>query len=528
MVPTKSPKGLSLKISLCNCLLLLLLTAKDAVTADSDDCSTDLTQYGMSPDAVKRSSVAAKLSYLVYFDENPELGEEPDFLKEFYEQNKKDLVFLESGIDAVSTTQIRNEFCVAAFRGTTAGYDDLVSNLDFDGAEFKMGNAAGNTNAVCDIHSGYQDSYFNFEHRSVVESFLLNCSESCPECDVVLTGHSQGGGLAEVAALYYKNFTASNVAASNPEKLYVITFGAPQSIGLGCSSMFTKQEQCGFYHYVMTMKGIIRGLVYDPAPMIAPNLLSTMNLLGETYNNSYFRQGGIAFLGQELFLNADKPLSLALGPFGDHRGVNVTKYDFTAKAHSSTNYMNVLEKQSESFPSNDADYGCYLPTNGFSVGSLCNTDEGDLHCIEGVSECESDDFLGLEYTCREIDGSSTTQSDNWDNFCPKPCADDEDFRLKEENKKDCDWVKKQHQKGKKICARTGVKDACPRACGICTPACANNEAFRFNDKNKKDCNWVKKRHQNGKNICAKVENDCPEACDACLAPWGVWKNDGEE
>jgi hypothetical protein len=490
MVPTKSPKGLSLKISLCNCLLLLLLTAKDAVTADSDDCSTDLTQYGMSPDAVKRSSVAAKLSYLVYFDENPELGEEPDFLKEFYEQNKKDLVFLESGIDAVYTTQIRNEFCVAAFRGTTAGYDDVVSNLDVDAAEFKMGNAAGNTNAVCDIHSGYQDSYFNFQHRSVVESFLLNCSESCPECDVVLTGHSQGGGLAEVAALYYKNFTASNVAASNPEKFYVITFGAPQSIGLGCSSMFTKQEQCGFYHYVMTMKGIISGLVYDPVPMITFNLLSTMNLLGETYNNSYFREGGIAFLGQELFLNADKPSSLALGPFGDHRGVDVTKYDITATAHSSTNYMNVLEKQSESL-----EYGCYLPTNGFSV---------------------------------EIDGSSTTQSDNWDNFCPKPCADDEDFRFKEKNKKDCDWVKKQHQKGKKICARTGVKDACPRACGICTPACANNEAFRFNDKNKKDCNWVKKRHQNGKNICAKVENDCPEACDACLAPWGVWKNDGEE
>jgi len=277
MDPTKSPKGPSLKLSLRNSLLLLLLTATDAVVArrtnepsnihekntyntnlrhsnlieqqfhrrvknkkkdkdeyedeiedeiedkdedeyedeDNDDCSIELTRDGMSPADVKRSSVAVKLSYLAYkLDEFPEFDEEPAYAELFYGQEERG-VFYESGIDAVYTTRIRNEFCVAVFRGTEHNRDDWDSNFEIDAVEFEMENASGkdkkaSTDAVCDVRSGYHDSYSNFKYRSGVESFLQTCREECPECDIVLTGHSQGGGIAEVAALYYKRLTASN------------------------------------------------------------------------------------------------------------------------------------------------------------------------------------------------------------------------------------------------------------------------------------------------------------------------------
>ena len=70
-----------------------------------------------------------------------------------------------------------------------------------------------------------------------MEDFLQNCIEECPECDVVLTGHSQGGGIAEVAALYYKK-----ARASPPDNLYVITFAA------GCIPLFAKEEVLSLHH----------------------------------------------------------------------------------------------------------------------------------------------------------------------------------------------------------------------------------------------------------------------------------------
>jgi hypothetical protein len=473
MVPTKSPKRSSLKLSLRNCLLLSLLTAKDSVATkranepsnihekktynanlrhsnhikkqfhrsvknkdedeDSNDCSVELSRDGMSPADVKRSSVAAKLSYLAYkLDEFPEFDEEPAYVELFHGQDERG-VFYESGIDAVYTTRIRNEFCVAVFRGTESNREDWESNFDLDAVEFEMEDASGkdknaSADAVCDIRSGYHDSYSDFEYRSGVESFLQTCSEECPECDIVLTGHSQGGGIAEVAALYYKKLTASN-----PENFYVITFGAPQAIGTGCLPMFAKEERCGFYRYVMTMEGSLgRGLVYDPVPMITPRALGDFDnssIVGDEssfVSDSFARHGGIAFLGHELFLNAGDPSALAMGAFDGHHGVGASKYDMTSDAHGIKLYMSVLEEQSERFSSNDEneeetdEYECYLPTTGFSLGSLCNTDESDLHCVDGVSECKRKSWWwGSENTCQAIGGSSTTQSAAWDRFCHK-------------------------------------------------------------------------------------------------------------
>eukprot|EP00535_Pseudo-nitzschia_heimii_P010796 CAMPEP_0197196868 /NCGR_PEP_ID=MMETSP1423-20130617/32577_1 /TAXON_ID=476441 /ORGANISM="Pseudo-nitzschia heimii, Strain UNC1101" /LENGTH=346 /DNA_ID=CAMNT_0042650681 /DNA_START=326 /DNA_END=1363 /DNA_ORIENTATION=- len=344
----------------------------------------------MSPTDLKRSSVAATLSYLVYkLDDDPLAAEAPAFAKVFDGQRERGMLY-ESGIDAAFTTRIRNEYCVVAFRGTASRYDmeDMKSNFDTDPVEFdpwdsREKNETANENFVCEVHGGYSDSYTSFYYRSSVEDFLQTCTEECPECDVLLTGHSQGGGIAEVAALHYKQ-----MVPAPPENLYVIVFGAPQALGAGCRSIFSKEESCRFYRYVMTTEGPLgRGLIYDPIPMIIPRAM------GDDFSDTYARYGGFTYLGYELFLNYDDSTALALGTFEGHYGVKANKYDISTKSHDPDLYADILDRQNQQLSSsNEAndDYECYLPTNGFSVGSLCNRDESDLHCAIGLSECKRD------------------------------------------------------------------------------------------------------------------------------------------
>ena len=383
--------------------------------------------------------------------------------------------YYESGIDAVYTVRIRNDYCFVAFRGTTGkddvAMDDMLSNFDVDpvwfdveddkdeeeeGARSKRKEEEYNdeNSRSCDIHNGFYDSYFNFEHRSSgVEDFIRNCSGECPGCDVVLTGHSQGGAIAEVAALdlYGGETRTTNDAAAavvpnnnnNNNNLYVVTFGAPQGLGAGCLPLFAKEERCRFYRYVMTTEGPLgRGLVYDPVPMGYPRALGDFDndgvYDGAAAAGTYARNGGLAFVGHELFLNAGNPSAIALGPFDGHYGVEASKYDWTKEAHGSEQYASVLIEQSRQFYYNygsssgssngyessndDKKNNCYLSTDGFSLGSLCNTDESSLHCTDGVSECKRNGWWwGSENTCQAIDDgdSSSVRGTIEDRFCHK-------------------------------------------------------------------------------------------------------------
>lgn len=460
------------KSSFCFCLFVLLLAAKYAVEArnrntlsniyeanlrqgnpphqhqhqiqfhrrakndsedeDDNDCSVELSRDGMSRADVKRSAVAATLSSLVYkLLKNPLAADDPRYVEVFRGQDRRG-IFYESGIDAVYAARIRNEYCVAAFRGTYNRQDDprkdWESNFDIEPVEFSMEDVSekekksdADADSMCDMHSGYHNSYFNFEYRLSVEDFLQTCSEKCPECDVVLTGHSQGGGIAEVAALYYKK-----ARASPPDNLYVITFGAPQGLGAGCAPLFAREERCRFYRYIMTVEGTFgRGLVYDPVPMVSPRYtlgdFDNDGILDESESSdSYARHGGLAYLGHEIFLNDDHSSALALGPFDGHYNVGSTKYDLTLASHQGVRYMDVLVEQSqgiflgsEKYYDRD-DYDCYLPTDGFPLGARCNKDESDLHCASGVSECERGFWLWSENTCQFIDG---VEGAAWDRFC---------------------------------------------------------------------------------------------------------------
>lgn len=93
-----------------------------------------------------------------------------------------------------------------------------------------------------------------------MEKSLRDCAKDCVNKDecVVLTGHSQGGAIAAVAAVY--------MADLNP---YVITFGQPPTIYNPCQLITSDR----WYRYVNTknvMSGLV-GITYDPVPF-APGL----------------------------------------------------------------------------------------------------------------------------------------------------------------------------------------------------------------------------------------------------------------
>jgi pimeloyl-ACP methyl ester carboxylesterase len=88
--------------------------------------------------------------------------------------------------------------------------------------------------------------------RDLTYAFLFWSLDEC----VVITGHSQGGAIALVAALY--------LADLNP---YVITFGQPPTVEAPCNLVTSDRV----YRWVNTKNAGASGIAYDPVPM-APGL----------------------------------------------------------------------------------------------------------------------------------------------------------------------------------------------------------------------------------------------------------------
>jgi len=362
----------------------------------SSICTTAILERGIPPKDVKRSATAARISQLVR-----QLGDGGNNLATTEAYGFANGSFYESGIDAVYTVRVDNEYCVAAFRGTMPFMmEDWRSNVIVDPVEFSAAQPAAvvGGGGVCEAHRGYHDAYYAFEHRSSVEDFLDTCIADCPSCDLVLTGHSQGGGIAEVANLYLRD------RYRNTTNNYVITFGGTQSLGAGCLDIFTEEERCRWYRYIMAAKAPLgNGLVYDPIPMLIPRLLEDEETKMRVADESYARYGGIAFVGHELFVSSDDPSAVCYTGFDDHHQVDLARLDVTGIAHLDTLYADVLEQQSELYPydffDGKSDGGCPLPATGFSPGSLCNP--GENTCGTGT-ECEEGGFLGWMFGSNNI------------------------------------------------------------------------------------------------------------------------------
>mmetsp|Transcript_16647 Transcript_16647/g.45778 ORF Transcript_16647/g.45778 Transcript_16647/m.45778 type:complete len:490 (-) Transcript_16647:212-1681(-) len=406
------------------------------------DCTRQISDLGRIPsDDVKRSAVAAQLSLLVNVLYEEAVGDGDNVNKTTTNTDTKISGFYyESEVDAVYVARVGDYYCAAAFRGTARFQPtDWWTNLKVEAVPLFPWEDN------CNVHQGYYEAYTEFKYRQPVEDFLRTCRIDCPTCEVLLTGHSQGGGIAEIAAMHYLYDTVEY----NPPPPYVITVGGMQSLGAGCSSLLSREQRCRWYHYIMAKEGFMgRDLFYDAVPFLVAEFLSPSNDDDNEEDSSgdstYTRNGGVAFIGHEILVSDADPSAALYAGFDSHRHVDFSKLDKTGGAHLYTLYASVLEEQaalyekatamdkgengnssviSDGSSSNSGTMGgiggnltsCdgdnpswFLPATGFSEGTLCNLDES--LCGEGMI-CEPEDdghwyLLGesWRFVCRNRTG----------------------------------------------------------------------------------------------------------------------------
>lgn len=402
--------------------------AVNAVALDPDSNARSLeidSKIGILPRDVSRSFVAVRLAQVV----NKAYKDDIDTIATKYGFDPSDGIYIESGIDAVYLARVNDSYCAAAFRGT-AYYQirDWLTNIDLEPVAFGAAirerqeqqennvenDAVGSTSLEeCDVHSGYNEAYTTFEYRGQVEDFLNTCKSECVECETILTGHSQGGGIAAVAALYMKYDPSTHTTSHNGSP-YVITFGGPQSLGAGCDPLISENERKRWFRYMMAreQKGPGNELVYDPVPLLFAQLLDPPEEEDQSssedsfWNNfaglldvnidideTYARNGGLAYIGHEILLSTGDPSSILLSELDSHRFVDRSFLDFTGIAHHDYIYGEVLQAQDKIYSSgcstDNGSLDCpeiFLPSTGFALGSLCNPDESasSSTCVDGT------------------------------------------------------------------------------------------------------------------------------------------------
>ena len=212
--------------------------------------------------------------------------------------------------------------CVLAFRGTSRDVfqatwlDDVDTNLQQDQVALLDS---------CSVTQGILEAY-NDIFRSDLEDDVRNCMASCPDCQLLITGHSQGGSIANAAGVLFESYGYSP---------YVITFGQPPVLGSEC-----RVDSWKWVRFIHAMAGAVR-LQYDLVPMI--------------------RSTG-TFYGHEIVVSSDDPTSV------DYVGINqhIEKAPWNVVAHFSNRYVDALTAV--------RDNGYPIPTYGFRTGAQCTMD----------------------------------------------------------------------------------------------------------------------------------------------------------
>jgi pimeloyl-ACP methyl ester carboxylesterase len=140
-------------------------------------------------------------------------------------------------------------YCLVAFRGTSLTFDDWSQNIRI--GNFDVCVDVAGEQKCCTSRIGFYDAY-DTQYRIDVEESVRDCAKKCENPDecVVITGHSQGGAVASVAALI--------LADLNP---YVITFGQPPTLNEPCDLLTSDR----IYRYVNTKTETgTTGIAYDP------------------------------------------------------------------------------------------------------------------------------------------------------------------------------------------------------------------------------------------------------------------------
>jgi pimeloyl-ACP methyl ester carboxylesterase len=199
----------------------------------------------LSESVMKLVKESARLSELAYEETAPDDTVTHDYSTFGYFDDEPDQALV------VKTT---DGYCYVAFRGTSLTFDDWGQNLELGNMDVCI--QLDGVEKCCTSRIGFFHAY-DAKYRTDVEDSVRECAKSCPNKDecVVITGHSQGGAVAAVAALL--------LADLNPT---VITFGQPPTVNAPCDLLTTDR----IYRFVNT-KDTDVGIAYDPVPM-APGL----------------------------------------------------------------------------------------------------------------------------------------------------------------------------------------------------------------------------------------------------------------
>ncbi|KAL3903122.1 MAG: hypothetical protein SGILL_010566, partial [Bacillariaceae sp.] len=273
---------------------------------------------------------AAKLSMLAYEEAEPD-----DTVTKIYDA----FGYYDSEPDQALTVTTSDGHCFVAFRGTSLTFEDWGQNLQI-GMEDICIDIAGSTEC-CTTRVGFYSAYDTI-YRKDVEDQVRACASKCKDKDdcVVITGHSQGGAIAAVAAVF--------LADLNP---YVITFGQPPTIDAPCDILTSDRV----FRFVNTKETNV-GIAYDPVPM-APGLgadhFGNMIVLGDDPT-------GVAFIG----LDAQE----FLRPFLNGIEAHFMQGNGTIPGYADR--IAALTAPNATYP---------IRNNGFVSGSLCSVNK----------ECES-------------------------------------------------------------------------------------------------------------------------------------------
>eukprot|EP00594_Rhizosolenia_setigera_P000266 CAMPEP_0178945612 /NCGR_PEP_ID=MMETSP0789-20121207/3829_1 /TAXON_ID=3005 /ORGANISM="Rhizosolenia setigera, Strain CCMP 1694" /LENGTH=434 /DNA_ID=CAMNT_0020625517 /DNA_START=298 /DNA_END=1599 /DNA_ORIENTATION=- len=312
-----------------------------------------------------------------YYKTTDESGNPKDFTRSRSDYDKYEQ-FLE-GYDEVIFASLDGR-CFVSFRGTdSSNSEDLISNV---GLTYDQISPLYDSSSECTVSSaprflggGYSQVFWNAlliknEKGLTIEDELNNCiMENCPtreeddEC-VILTGHSQGGSVANIAAIYFSHL--------NP---VTVTFGQVNSVRAGCDSISPER----YYRIV--------------------NTVSMASAQRPIQNYEYEAIGGIANLYDfaPFFSSqrADEYGHLFITAGGDtgmlYLGLNgkITDYGFSGVsvlAHDQDLYNMRMKYLLDSF--DQVEVPLYIETKGFQNGTPCthNIECYNKSCVNGVCE----------------------------------------------------------------------------------------------------------------------------------------------
>jgi len=303
-----------------------------ALLALAADPTAAVHNLVLSDKIIHLSKIAAELSNEAY-NEDPS-GEGYDSFSFFDDEPDQALVAKKDG------------YCFAAFRGTTLTAEDWAQNIKLGSADVCATNPDGSgEKECCSVRVGFNEAYATNYDKDMEQS-LRECASDCPQPDecVVLTGHSQGGAIAAVAALHLPDL--------NP---YVITFGQPPTVNMPCELVSSSR----WYRFVNT-KSTQFGLYYDPVPF-SPKMgtedVGHMIMLSDDFT-------GVAYMGLDA--------QMRFGPLLN----GVDAHSMVSLNGTFPGYLNRIDTLITDAESNSS---YPIRTNGYVASIQCTQDE----------ECES-------------------------------------------------------------------------------------------------------------------------------------------